>query len=154
MKVESWLYDHYLFGKHTNAYGQPTVNTTLDNVEHAYWLLIGGTVPDGLAAKVGGLADSRLAFATATISLTRCLLTRKLHPCPACGRLSRDPWRDWTLRRHDCLCDTGAYHDSYVVNGERCSGVGDGPREGRTWRVGHRPCRMCECHHHTVQIGK
>lgn len=92
MKVESWLYNHYLFGKHTNAYGQPAVqHHALDNVEHAYWLLIGGTDPDGLAAKDGGLADSRLAFATATISSTRCVLTRKLHPCPACGRLSRDP---------------------------------------------------------------
>jgi hypothetical protein len=36
----------------------------VDNVLHGYRLLIGGTGPDGLAAKDGGIAGSRLASAT------------------------------------------------------------------------------------------
>jgi hypothetical protein len=78
-KVEYWLYDHNLFCKHRNTYGTSSSNHhAMDNVVHGYCLLIGGTGPDGLAAKDGGLAGRRLASATdekqqaSTISSTRC----------------------------------------------------------------------------------
>lgn len=78
------------------------------------------------------------------------LLTHRLHPCPACGRLSQGPLHDWTRLQRDCPYDTDACRGSCVVNGERCSGVAGEPHEGRTWRVGRLPCRKCEFHHHTA----